>query len=526
MNNLNKAILRLSILLASVCLLTNPQAVHAQIPFSFIASSPYDLDAQILFAKYNAAGTPATTTRKAQLNTLIKDLKAAGIWDKLDCFYLWAAHSKSAALIDIKNPSRTATIVSDYAGSFVTDSHFASNGTCVINTNYNPGDGGSYNFTMNDNSFGTYIRQHGNNANLVDLSALNASNAGNEIFFLNNTFSPCSYNGTTTYYSVAYLTTAGLVSSKRASNSTFEIQHDGYDLYGGGTKQAATATVLPNVSFILGGRNTNGTVTLKSTHQHSYTFFGASSIDAFVLNQIINRDILTPYSINLAKRVTLLGNSMTFAVDYPARTMSTIGYNYAVNWVGVSGYTFAQLTTLANSLIIPKATTQYSKDVLVLWECTNTMAGNSSNALSTHAQLKTLSNSLRAAGYKVIVATMLPRNSAQINNANRQNDSNLNDTLTLNGKIRAQWSTYADGLADVASDAVMGIYSNGIVGVGERNTTYYKGDMIHPTTAGYQRLADNFITPALQTLLAFENKNKGKIINICSVNRKPFKKAA
>ena len=102
MNNINKAILRLSILLASVCLLTNPQAVHAQIPFSFIASSPYDLDAQILFAKYNAAGTPATTTRKAQLNTLIKDLKAAGIWAKLDYFYLWAAHSKSAALIDIK----------------------------------------------------------------------------------------------------------------------------------------------------------------------------------------------------------------------------------------------------------------------------------------------------------------------------------------------------------------------------------------------------------------------------------------
>lgn len=57
----------------------------------------YDADAQRLFNAFTAA---PTDTRKTQINTLITSLKSSGVWDKLDCLYVLAAHDYQAARLN------------------------------------------------------------------------------------------------------------------------------------------------------------------------------------------------------------------------------------------------------------------------------------------------------------------------------------------------------------------------------------------------------------------------------------------
>lgn len=44
--------------------------------------------------------TQPDATRKGHINTLIASLKAEGIWSKLDCFFMFAAHDQQAAYLD------------------------------------------------------------------------------------------------------------------------------------------------------------------------------------------------------------------------------------------------------------------------------------------------------------------------------------------------------------------------------------------------------------------------------------------
>jgi len=147
----------------------------------------------------------------------------------------------------------------------------------------------------------------------------------------------------------------------------------------------------------------------------------------------------------------------------------------------------------------------FYKKVLFMWELTNDMVSNASNATTCYNNLVSYCSQVRALqpDLKIIVATTMPRNAAQITNANRQNDANLLDDTTLNGKIRNHLvqDGFADAICDTASDLIMGIYSNGVAGVGEKNTTYYNVDEVHPNATGYNYLADNYITASINAFL-------------------------
>jgi len=98
------------------------------------AVSAYCAEATALFARMT---TPPTETRKGQINTLITSLKTAGVWTKLDVFYVFAAADQQAALLNWKGDTNNATAVN--SPSFVADSGFKSDGsTSWVNTHYNP----------------------------------------------------------------------------------------------------------------------------------------------------------------------------------------------------------------------------------------------------------------------------------------------------------------------------------------------------------------------------------------------------
>lgn len=474
-------------------------------------SQGFTQEALILFTQWESLGTPASESRKLVVNNTILGLKSIGAWDELDCFYMWAAHSKAASLIDWKNPTtRAATLTNDYAGSFVVDSYMKGNGSNFrINSNYNPGDGGTYKFTQNSSSFGYYVKlQVAGGGTVIDVGASTAFATGNQMLMQPTTYQSLAVNNTgATYRGPVALSPTGLRATVRTSSNLFKVLPNGFDIQN--VNNTDTSIAIANLQFAILANNVNGVYSGNSQKTTVYNFFGSGNINVFKLGDSINKNYLIPLAINLPKRVTFNGNSFTdqTTVSYVQRVVANINSNETICWnvKGISGQTTPQMQTNAALNIFTYATTSYTKDILFAWELTNDMAANTSNATTCYNNIVAYCVAARAAlpTVKIIVATMMPRNSASINNANRQNDLNLLDDTTLNGKIRNHLvqDGYADAICDTASDLTMGIYSNGVVGVGEKNTTYYNADQIHPNTTGFNLLADTYITPSINAFL-------------------------
>lgn len=95
----------------------------------------YDTDARALFAAINSTPTPE---RKAQINTLIVALKAAGVWTLLDILYVHAAADSQAARLNWKNPA-TFTAVPVSSPTFVADRGYTGDGAAArLRTQYTP----------------------------------------------------------------------------------------------------------------------------------------------------------------------------------------------------------------------------------------------------------------------------------------------------------------------------------------------------------------------------------------------------
>lgn len=84
----------------------------------------YDPDAEALFGRMTVQ---PDNTRKNLINTLVVDLKSAGVWSKLDFFYMMAAHNEQSAQLnwvanDSLNPvaSPTFTVDRGYRGNGTT----------------------------------------------------------------------------------------------------------------------------------------------------------------------------------------------------------------------------------------------------------------------------------------------------------------------------------------------------------------------------------------------------------------------
>lgn len=467
------------------------------------AGIPTQAEATAIFDQWDALGTSASAARKTIVNNTIYYLKQTGQWDELDFLYMWSAHSQTAALVDWKNPSTRAATVNGTM-TFVADSHFVSNGTTGrLALGYNPGDGGTYKFTQNSNSFGCYIVDPVGE-NRVELSAQDGSSQGIDML-LNNASLSVKNNMATAQAIGSAVNRRGLMSSLRTASNAWNNRNNGYIL---STDRTDASLAVKNIEWAEFCRNVNGTFSTFSTKKHRYSFAGSSVINSFTLNRVIEENYLSVLGLAPVKRITFNGNSFTSAGVYAQRVLTNINdfSNLDVNMRGVSGQTTPQMQTDAETWVFPFTKSHLTTDIYFVWELTNDMQANASNVTTCYNNMVTYLQALRAAvgaNAKIIVATMLPRSAAQITNSNRQNDADLFDDTTLNGKIRNHLvqDGYCDAICDVASDATMGIYSGGVAGVGEKNTTYYNVDEVHPNTTGYNYLADNYITASIQAYL-------------------------
>lgn len=114
----------------------------------------FEAETESLTARFT---TPPTGARKAQINTCIKALKAAGVWSKLDALYLFAAADAQAArqnwIADLYN----ATAVS--SPTFTTDRGYAGDGVAsYVDSNFNPSSASSPKFVQNSAFFAAWSR--------------------------------------------------------------------------------------------------------------------------------------------------------------------------------------------------------------------------------------------------------------------------------------------------------------------------------------------------------------------------------
>lgn len=140
----------------------------------------------------------------------------------------------------------------------------------------------------------------------------------------------------------------------------------------------------------------------------------------------------------------------------------------------------SQIATLYNALT--------ANNILVVAGGSNDLisyATPQTNALYTN--LQSYVAAAHATGWKVIVCTVLP--SASMTTANGRDP----DRINYNNLLVANWSTFADGLINLAAHPVMGLFSN------TSNTLYY-ADGTNPTDLGYSLLA-GLVADAVNTLI-------------------------
>lgn len=447
-------------------------------------SSAFSAEAISLFDKWALLGTPATEPIKVMVNNTIVSLKDTNQWDELDILPMWVSHSQTAALVDWKRVISMAT-----AGTmnFVANDGFTSNGTGRIDLMYNPGDGlATYKFTQNSDSFGVYIATPVGE-NRVEISAQDGSSEGIDILNNNATVS-VKNNIATAQSNGGNLGRRGLMSSIRIASNSWTNRGNGYNIQSGVANRTDASLAVKNIPWMEFCRNVNGTFSAFSTKKHRYSFAGSGLVVASTLNKCIEENWLAPQGLCPTKRITFNGNSFTAGGVYSGRVLLNINdyANLDVNNRGVSGQTTAQMLTDAQTWVFPFTKSFLTKDVYFVWELTNSMATNGSDATATFNELVSYCQALRTAHplCKIIVATMLPR--IGITEANR---------LTLNTAITSSVAGYWDAVCDVASDLSMGQTGQ------YSDTTYYDVDGVHPNTTGYNRLADNFITASIQAFL-------------------------
>ncbi len=177
-----------------------------------------------------------------------------------------------------------------------------------------------------------------------------------------------------------------------------------------------------------------------------------------------------------------VGNSLTLgsgaaalpADAYPTRTMSLWASGDDWENLGLVSLTTAQLQARAAADVDPRYLAgRYS--VCVFWEIGNDLWYGASQA-DAYTHLVDYCTARRAVGFRVVVLTCLPR----FNGSTPA--SYETDRLAINTLIRANWTSYADALADVA------------LATGLDSSSYYPGDGIHLNTAGYAIVAATVAT--------------------------------
>jgi lysophospholipase L1-like esterase len=167
--------------------------------------------------------------------------------------------------------------------------------------------------------------------------------------------------------------------------------------------------------------------------------------------------------------------------------------------MGASGHTLAQLGAKLPGIISRLSRGQFN--VVILWGGTNDLCSALVTPTVAEQRYMAAGLLLRQARIPTVVATMIDRTGSACETAKN----------AFNPWVRAHWSEFGDALADVASDPNLG--PDGV----NTNGTYFNGDGIHLTAAGYT-LASSYFGAAVNRITEIPAPSKQIPPNLQSAN--------
>jgi lysophospholipase L1-like esterase len=183
------------------------------------------------------------------------------------------------------------------------------------------------------------------------------------------------------------------------------------------------------------------------------------------------------------------GLSTPATQSYPAQLGQLLGVPWVVVNKGAGGQTCAQIEADASSDVDPLYhATNNADNVLIAFAGTNDIyfnADTSDAATTTIGRVETYCGNRQAAGWRVLVGTLLPRSDFPGTSTLPADKETHHEARrqAVNTSLRANWSTYADRLIDFAADTRIGDDGD------EDDTTYYLADKVHPNATGAGVLA-------------------------------------
>ena len=179
------------------------------------------------------------------------------------------------------------------------------------------------------------------------------------------------------------------------------------------------------------------------------------------------------------------GNSLTAYDGYVgivAQSLRAKGDTPTVQNYGVSGQTTAQMLSDVVTQVDTLANLNKPLNIVSCWEGSNDLQLGGT-VVAAHSRLMDYCIGRRNAGFKVIVGTLTPRNTVDIE-AKR---------LAVNTLLRNTWTTFADGLVDVGGDPIIG-------NLATCSDTRYYVDGVHFASQGHPIVAGYFLA-AVEALL-------------------------
>ena len=195
------------------------------------------------------------------------------------------------------------------------------------------------------------------------------------------------------------------------------------------------------------------------------------------------------------------GDSLTEGIGstggntYPAQTVAALGTHWGAINLGASSLTIVQMQARAATTVDPYYSVASRRTLLIGWGGTKDLYFGAS-AATTYNNIKTYAAARKAAGWRVVILSILPRS------AGTPPPTFEADRQTVNAALLADFPTatahtnitsggaYADYLINIGADTTIGEPGD------QTNPTYY-ADLVHLTNAGYAIVAD-YVKKAIQ----------------------------
>jgi hypothetical protein len=246
-------------------------SVSNQAPAGGGGGGTYDSATSVWANAVVADGGTVSATEEGYVDTLIKGLKADGIWSNLDRLWLLASENTHEAKIDIVNLQSNT----NHGATFTANRGYAGDGASTyVDSNYVPATAGG-NLTLNSASFGIYDQTNNQSANGAfggeDTSAANRlillTRANVFLtYYVNSGAGDGTQNNVSTYKGMWVMTRTGASATAIYQNGS---------LNNSGT--AASAALTSSSLYIVGAADYNsGSLDIANADQISAAFVGGS----------------------------------------------------------------------------------------------------------------------------------------------------------------------------------------------------------------------------------------------------------